>query len=108
MRRAQEWSEADVRAGFEKLAELWEQRKSALIHANEAQTEADWIRPVLRALGHLFAVQVSIQAQGGSKTPDYILCPDEITRAEIQGIDGASERGGSGRGAGRGRCQSLG
>ncbi len=87
-----EWRETDVRAGFEALAELWQQRKSALIHANEAQTEADWIRPVLRMLGHHFTVQVSIQAQGGSKTPDYIFCPDEVTRATIQAHAGpASE-----------------
>ena len=80
VRERREWSETDVREGFEEVAGLWEERKSALPHANESQTESDWIRPILRMLGHHFAVQVSIEAQGGSKTPDYVFCPDEITR----------------------------
>ncbi|MCO6450224.1 MAG: Eco57I restriction-modification methylase domain-containing protein [Caldilineales bacterium] len=79
-----EWREADVRSAFKALAGLWHERKAALTHANEAQTEEDWIKPVLKALGHHFTVQVSIQVQGGSKTPDYILCPDEAARAGIQ------------------------
>ncbi len=82
-----EWRDADVRSDYEALVELWQQRKSALLHANESQTEADWIRPILRMLGHHFAVQVSIQAQGGSKTPDYVFCPDEVTRVRVQAHD---------------------
>ena len=39
-------------------------------------------------LGHHAAGQVSIQAQGSSKTPDYIFCPDEAKREEIQGLSG--------------------
>ena len=42
---------------------------------------------MLRLLGHHFTVQVSIQVQGGSKTPDYILCPDEASRQSIQTLD---------------------
>jgi len=45
VRERREWSETDVREGFEKMAGLWEKRKSALLHANESQTESDWIRP---------------------------------------------------------------
>ncbi|CAN5839658.1 hypothetical protein BH23ACT11_BH23ACT11_13110 [soil metagenome] len=40
---------------------------------NEAQTEADLVRPVLRALGHDFEVQASLQTPEGTKKPDYVL-----------------------------------
>jgi type I restriction-modification system DNA methylase subunit len=41
---------------------------------NEAQLEEQWIRRVLNALGHYFAVQVNIQYRGtGRRTPDYLF-----------------------------------
>ncbi len=43
---------------------------------NEAQTEADLIRPILRALGHDFRVQASLDTPGGVKVPDYVLYRD--------------------------------
>ena len=47
---------------------------------NEAQTEADWIRPVLAALGHHFNVQVGMQTPLGAKVADYAFYPDEAAR----------------------------
>lgn len=45
---------------------------------NEAQTENDLIRPVLRLLGHeAFEVQAPLATPGGTKVPDYILYNDE-------------------------------
>ena len=46
---------------------------------NEAQTEADLVRPVLRALGHgrSFEVQASLQTPEGTKKPDYVFYKDE-------------------------------
>ena len=42
----------------------------------EAQTEDDWIKPVLKRLGHTFEVQPSLTTPDGSKTPDYIFYRD--------------------------------
>jgi hypothetical protein len=43
----------------------------------EAQTEDDWIKPVLRRLGHTFEVQPSLHTPGGTKTPDYVFYRDQ-------------------------------
>jgi len=55
---------ADAQAGFERLAGLWKERKSALEHANESQTEEDWIKPVLRALGQGGAAYRALEFTG--------------------------------------------
>lgn len=47
----------------------------------EAQTEEDWVRPVLRALGHAnFAVQPSLKTPDGTKAPDYVFYRDQTSR----------------------------
>lgn len=43
---------------------------------NEAQTEDDLIKPVLRALGHTFEVQAALKTPAGAKRPDYIFYRD--------------------------------
>lgn len=40
---------------------------------NEAQTEAELIRPILHALGHTYDVQVPLKTPDGTKTPDYVF-----------------------------------
>lgn len=45
----------------------------------EAQVEEDFIKPVLRRLGHTFEVQPSLATPDGSKTPDYIFYRDQVT-----------------------------
>ncbi len=80
----QEWIELDARPQMDALRQLWTERRAALVNANEQQTEADWIRPVLSLLGHHFAPQVSLSTPQGVKTPDYILCPDESVRTAVQ------------------------
>ncbi|MEO9029003.1 MAG: N-6 DNA methylase, partial [Ktedonobacteraceae bacterium] len=43
--------------------------------ANEAQTEEDWVRPVLSALGHAYEVQTQLRMPGAASPqhPDYVL-----------------------------------
>ena len=41
--------------------------------SNEAQTEEDWIKPVLHALGHTFEVQAPLKVPDGIQRPDYIF-----------------------------------
>ncbi len=47
--------------------------------ANEPQTENDWIRPVLKELGHTFEVQVTLKMPGptSAQHPDYIFYASE-------------------------------
>ena len=44
------------------------------------QTEEDWIRPVLRTLGHSFEVQVPLKVSDGTQRPDYFFYQDEAAR----------------------------
>jgi len=47
----------------------------------EAQTEEDWVRPVLRALGHTdLAVQPSLKVPGNSQAPDYVFYRDQASK----------------------------
>ena len=55
------------------MTALWERFKPQ--GDSEAQTEADWIRPVLEALGHHYNVQVGMQTPLGAKVPDYVSTP---------------------------------
>ena len=47
---------------------------------NEAQTEEDLVRPVLRALGHDFEVQPALATPEGTKRPDYVFYRDAASR----------------------------
>ena len=44
---------------------------------NEAQTEEQFIRPVLRCLGHVFEVQPLLRTSLGPKQPDYAFFADQ-------------------------------
>jgi hypothetical protein len=44
---------------------------------NEAQTEEDLLRPILRALGHTFEVQPALKTPDGTKKPDYVFYRDQ-------------------------------
>src|SRR5436309_3143383 len=47
---------------------------------NEAQTEDDLIKRVLRVLGHTYEVQTALRTPDGTKSPDYIFYRDEAAR----------------------------
>ena len=51
---------------------------------NEAQTEEDLIRPILRALGHTFEVQPALKTPDGTKKPDYGPAIDICTAASLR------------------------
>ena len=55
---------AAIKARFDAIAPNAE-------HLNEAQTEHDFIQPLLEQLGHVFEVQPSLQTSQGTKRPDY-------------------------------------
>jgi type I restriction-modification system DNA methylase subunit len=45
----------------------------------------EWIRPVLRVLGHCFAVQVPLKTPLGRRIPDYLFYADEAAKLAVKG-----------------------
>jgi hypothetical protein len=62
---------------------------------NEAQTEEDLVRPVLRLLGHDFEVQPALETPDGTKRPDYVFYHDlaSLTANKNRTLDDESLRG---------------
>lgn len=48
--------------------------------ANEAQTEDEWVKPVLTALGHTFEIQAALKTPDGTKKPDYVFYANGAAR----------------------------
>ena len=63
------------------LAEITAVFRSYHPTENEAQTEHDLIRPILKVLGHAFDVQVPLKTSEGTKVPDYVFYRDAAARA---------------------------
>ena len=59
---------ASIKARFDAVAPNAE-------HLNEAQTEHEFIQPLLKQLGHVFEVQPSLQTSQGTRVPDYAFFP---------------------------------
>ena len=51
---------------------------------NEAQTEREFIQPLLEQLGHVFEVQPTLQTSQGTKRPDYAFFPSADTHYAAQ------------------------
>jgi very-short-patch-repair endonuclease len=47
---------------------------------NEAQTEDDLVKPVLRALGHTFEIQANLATPDGTKKPDYVFYANQAAQ----------------------------
>lgn len=74
-----EWqADAEIRAFRKELLLLYESVKSALPHMNEAQTEEEFVQPVLNLLGYADSYAVQAPTKVGQQTlrPDYALFPD--------------------------------
>ena len=71
----QDWQEllAEAESVRQELATILARYKPG---DKEAQAEHDFIRPVLKALGHTFEVQASLATPDGTKQPDYIFYRD--------------------------------
>jgi len=73
---------------LEDLSSLWHAERSALIAANEAQTEERFVKPVLERLGFAFTVQVGVPTAGGRRQPDYALFADDELRRAAAALTG--------------------
>jgi len=74
-----EWSE-DPRPACEAVRVLWEKACQYGDSWNEAQTENEFVRPVLEALGWSFIVQPKARHGGRVTRPDYALFADDAVR----------------------------
>jgi hypothetical protein len=79
----QDWRSLSVHARpvMERVAAFFEAYRPS---SNEAQTEQDLVRPVLKALGHTFEVQAPLATPGGTKVPDYVFYRDEAALEKSQ------------------------
>ncbi len=64
------------------LLDLYEEKKNLLAEANEAQTEEEFIKPVLKILGFAYTVQPKTTGSGGAEHPDYVLYASEADKAQ--------------------------
>jgi len=74
-----EW-QADLTTTLAKIKKLYSQAKVVASKWNEAQTESDFIRPILDALGWEFIAQATYAKSGKRNTPDYALFADAETK----------------------------
>jgi len=58
--------------------------KSYTPSSNEAATEDEWVRPVLKALGHCYNVQPALKTSDGTKKPDYVFYQDTQAAANAK------------------------
>ncbi|MGI9179612.1 MAG: Eco57I restriction-modification methylase domain-containing protein, partial [Longimicrobiaceae bacterium] len=85
-----EWSE-DVEGAWSELRALFARQRPQLEGMNEAQTEEEWVKPILsRVLGWSYSVQTDATLFGRRNRPDYALFPSEETKraAQAAGADG--------------------
>jgi hypothetical protein len=86
-----EWAE-DPRPALRELRALWARAAEHGETWNEAQTEAEFVRPALEVLGWSYIVQASSRRAGQVTRPDYALFADAAARDAaypLQGDDDA-------------------
>ena len=67
-----QWADTpNIESDYAAIRELFDAVTPDAEHLNEAQTEEQFIRPLLRKLGHVFEVQPALQTSQGTKRPDY-------------------------------------
>jgi hypothetical protein len=74
-----EWRE-DISGAVDQLKSLYAARHVTANTWNEAQTESEFIRPALDALGWEYIVQVTYTKRGRQNIPDYALFADTRTK----------------------------
>ena len=67
-----QWTDTpNIESDYAAIKTLFDAIAPNAAHLNEAQTEEQFIRPLLRKLGHVFEVQPALQTSQGTKRPDY-------------------------------------
>ena len=71
-----EWDE-DPRPAFEAIRQLWQEAVQYGHNWNEAQTEQEFVQPMLGVLGWSYVVQAKSTSRGRVTRPDYALFENE-------------------------------
>ena len=67
-----QWADTpDIESDYVAIKEVFDAVAPNAEHLNEAQTEHEFIQPLLEQLAHVFEVQPSLQTSQGTKRPDY-------------------------------------
>ncbi len=82
-----EWGQ-DPRPTFAAVCALWQKASRHGGSWNEAQTEEEFVKPMLEALGWLFIVQATSHKGKDISRPDYALFVDAITRDAAYSLQG--------------------
>ncbi|MGL5035910.1 MAG: hypothetical protein ACRC6M_19160 [Microcystaceae cyanobacterium] len=75
-----EW-QLDPNPVFEGFKNLYFAKKNLLPKLNEAQTEQEFIQPVLELLGFSYIPQVIATGKGRAERPDYALFINEVQKS---------------------------
>jgi len=67
---------------LKKISNQYEKFTSRYKSPKEAQTEEDFIRPVLALLGYSYIVQTTVKHKGKTNQPDYALFADDKVKKE--------------------------
>jgi Alw26I/Eco31I/Esp3I family type II restriction m6 adenine DNA methyltransferase len=79
--RWKEWETDDEHNLFRQgLLSLYQSKKPILPNLNEAQTEQEFVQPLLDLLGYNYIVQAPTKLGQQTNRPDYALFPDEATK----------------------------
>jgi type I restriction-modification system DNA methylase subunit len=82
-----EWKE-DPQPVIGQMRELWQKAARFGETWNEAQTEEEFIKPILKLLGWSYVVQAKAKRGGQVTRPDYALFADEASKDEAQPFQG--------------------
>ncbi|MBI3538398.1 MAG: restriction endonuclease, partial [Chloroflexi bacterium] len=74
----------DVSDTFTKFLALYQDKKEILPNLNEAQTEQEFIRPVLDLLGFFYVPQTDFKRAGRVQRPDYALFANAKRKKDAQ------------------------
>ena len=73
-----QWAQTpDIESDYAAIKALFDTVAPDAAHLNEAQTEHEFIQPLLEQLGHTFEVQPSLQTSQGTRVPDYAFFPSQ-------------------------------
>ena len=73
-----QWADTpDIESDYATIKEVFDAVAPDAEHFKEAQTERQFIQPLLKQLGHIFEVQPTLQTSQGTRTPDYAFFASE-------------------------------
>ena len=85
IREQPQWTDTpDIESDYAKIKTLFEAVTPNAEHLNEAQTEREFIQPLLNHLGHTFEVQPTLHTSQGTRRPDYAFFPSVEAHATAQ------------------------